>query len=82
MDYTFPHGYIEEGEIYCVEAVGVTAAGGPSLYLVAMNAVMNGTAIPWDGQRFRKVAPRNRNITAQTKQHLLGRPVKTIVHRI
>ena len=82
LDFTFPNGFLEEGDVYCIQSVGKGSDGYPAIKLVGLPVFLLGQEVSWNGQRFRKVARRTHSITAQSKQHLLGRAVQNIVHRI
>ncbi|NWK56000.1 hypothetical protein HW115_10275 [Verrucomicrobiaceae bacterium N1E253] len=82
LDLSCPSGVIEEGEIYCVQSVEAGADGLPALILVGKPRLRHSQEVGWNARYFRKVAPRKNRTAAQSKQHLLGHPVKTLVHRI
>lgn len=52
-DFTFPDGFIAEGEIYVVEGVFPPVGGSASLMLAEKRVLMRGREIPWCGARFR-----------------------------
>ena len=56
QDFEFPNGYIEEGAVYCVCSVTLAKLGGQALHIVGPYVLLNNNPIPWNGQRFRKVA--------------------------
>lgn len=79
---SFPDGQIEEGEIYCVESVRNLPGKPTSLVIVGKAAWDKHRETGWDARHFHKLSPRKSNLAAKSKQHLLGRPVRTLVHRI
>ena len=56
QDFEFPDGYIKEGAVYCVRSVIMGRCGGESLHIVGPYVLLNNNPVPWNGQRFRKVA--------------------------
>lgn len=80
-DFSFPHGVIEEGNIYRVESVIPGVDGYPALTLIGLPVLIRGKDVGWSSQRFRRVVKR-RNQMEQSKQHLLGKPVNILVSRI
>jgi hypothetical protein len=54
-DFSFPDGFIAEGEVYVVEGVFPAVRGGVSLMLVEKRVFLQGREIPWCGARFRRL---------------------------
>lgn len=80
-DFYFPHGVIEEGSIYRVDSVIRGDDGYPALKIMGLPVLIHGKDVGWSSQRFRRVI-RRRSQMEQSKQHLLGKPVTTLVARI
>ena len=51
-DFSFPDGFIAEGEVYVVEGVFHSGRGSAFLMLVEKRVLLLGREIPWCGVRF------------------------------
>ncbi len=52
-EFVFPHGYIEEGTIYCVDRVVVDQRGHCGIFLVGKSILFRGEEVGWFSGRFR-----------------------------
>ncbi|MGB6223028.1 hypothetical protein [Haloferula sp.] len=55
-DFTFPGGFIAEGDVYFVSTVAKDYRGGQTLRLVGHPVLACGREVHWNGLRFRKLS--------------------------
>ena len=58
-DFTFPHGFLKEGQTYCVTAVIRGSDGQPGYRLAGLPILHDGGEIHLNGQRFRRIHHRS-----------------------
>lgn len=67
LDFTFPKGFIEEGQIYCVTGAHRNPDGSYGLYLAGLPILIRGATCNWHHTRFRLVTPKRKHLAKKEK---------------
>jgi len=76
QDFEFPDGYIEEGTVYCVRSVTSAQVGGQALHITGPYVLLNDNLVPWNCQRFRKVARSKEKMKRRAEKEITSKANK------
>lgn len=71
-DFSFPGGFISEGDIYCVTDVKICLNQAASLQLAGKPILFCGEKSAWNSGRFRKISRNKNHATREAKQTVVA----------